>query len=82
MTPEMIYLIPQELNEKWSPEQIPGWLRKVINITIAVMVKQAENKYKIALALNSELPISHYQLRWQQNSTSRHCGDDRTNEAI
>ena len=28
MTPEMMALITQKLNEKWSPEQITGWLRK------------------------------------------------------
>ena len=45
----------------------------VRNITIAVMVKQAEGKYKIALALKSELHSSHYQLRWQakQHKPSR-----------
>jgi IS30 family transposase len=28
MTLEMMTLITQKLNEKWSPEQIMGWLRK------------------------------------------------------
>lgn len=75
MTPEFMFIMTGLLEEKWSPEQIAGWLKKNHSMSIS-----HETIYKFVLEDKRHEGNLYQHLRWQKKRRKRYgtkCHDRR-----